>query len=279
MSLHHIASRGAAVAALVAWAAPAGAGTEPTGVWVNDTGRGAIEIKDCGGKLCGHVVWTKDESDLKGCGKQIIGEAGPAGKGLWDGGWIYSPEKKRKYDVELKPLADGTLRVKGYAGTKIFSKTMIWTPAPADLVRCSTTQEAKAQPEAEAPKPALAAATASEAPSAAATAKTEPSKSGAQALAAKPDFADKPAPKAEASESKPPDNAEADKPATADPKPKDQVAAAEPEDDTAPDGGDGPNLDDLKNLEFGNGYGFKETGNGKCRLKVPYVTITIDCPE
>ncbi len=65
-------------------------------------------------------------------------------RGTWDNGWIYSPEKKKKYDVELKPLSDGNLRVKGYAGTKLFSKTMIWTPAPADLVRCGDEQTAAA---------------------------------------------------------------------------------------------------------------------------------------
>ncbi len=109
---------------------------------MNDTGRGAIEIKPCGAGMCGHVVWVKDTADANGCGRKIIGDVMPSGDGLWDNGWIYSPEKKKKYDVELKPLDNGTLRVKGYAGTKFFSKTMIWTKAPADLVRCGETQAA-----------------------------------------------------------------------------------------------------------------------------------------
>ncbi|MFN0219878.1 MAG: DUF2147 domain-containing protein, partial [Hyphomicrobium sp.] len=100
------------------------AGADPTGVWLNDTGRGAIEIKPCGDKLCGHVVWVKDETDAKkGCGRQIIGDAKSVGGGRWDNGWIYSPEKKRNYDVELKPMDDGNLRVTGYAGVKFLSKT------------------------------------------------------------------------------------------------------------------------------------------------------------
>ena len=45
----------------------------PTGVWIDHTGRGAVEIKDCGdGNLCGHVVWLKDTNDAKGCGLQIL---------------------------------------------------------------------------------------------------------------------------------------------------------------------------------------------------------------
>src|SRR5262245_33974637 len=144
----------AAFAALALASGSALAASDPTGVWVNDTGRGAIEIKQCGDGLCGHVVWVKDPADTKGCGRQIIGDAMPAGPGTWDSGWIYSPEKKKKYDVELKPLSDGNLRVTGYAGTKQFSKKMIWTPAPADLVRCGT-QQAAVQP---APVPATEAA-------------------------------------------------------------------------------------------------------------------------
>lgn len=123
------------------------AASDPTGVWINDTGRGAIEIKPCGAALCGHVVWVKDTSDTKGCGRQIIGNAAKVGASTWDNGWIYSPEKKQKYDVELKPLSNGTLQVTGYAGTKLFSKTMIWKRAPADLVRCGAQETiAKADP-------------------------------------------------------------------------------------------------------------------------------------
>ncbi|HEX2840179.1 DUF2147 domain-containing protein [Hyphomicrobium sp.] len=139
--------RSAALAATLLVSAPAFAANEPYGVWMNDTGRGAIEIKDCGGKLCGHVVWVKDTNDAKGCGRQIIGDAASSG-GVWggNGAWIYSPEKKKNYSVEITPLADGTLKVMGYAGIKFLSKTMIWTKAPADLARCTPEQTATATP-------------------------------------------------------------------------------------------------------------------------------------
>jgi uncharacterized protein (DUF2147 family) len=139
---------------------------DPTGVWINDTGRGAVEIKTCGKALCGHVVWVKDASDTKGCGKQIIGEAQSVGGGVWDNGWIYSPEKRKNFDVELTPLKNGDLQVTGYMGTKLFSKTMIWTRAPADLKRCGTT-EAKAETKTD-EKPTPGTATAAVAPAAAA---------------------------------------------------------------------------------------------------------------
>ena len=136
-----------------AMVASASAASDPTGIWINDTGRGAIEIKQCGNALCGNVVWVKDAADAKGCGKQIIGNAAPVGGGRWDNGWIYSPERGRKYNVELQPLANGTLRVTGYAGLRFLSKTMIWTRAPENLQLCGKTEN---QIEAKAGQPASA---------------------------------------------------------------------------------------------------------------------------
>lgn len=131
------AAFGATFGTMATLTTAAQAGKSPLGVWMNDTGRGAIEITECGSKLCGHVVWTKSSKDRKkGCGKQIIGNLKKVSGSLWDNGWIYSPEKKRKYDVEVKPLSKGRLRVKGYKGVKFFSKTMIWKRAPDDLNRC-----------------------------------------------------------------------------------------------------------------------------------------------
>lgn len=133
-----LSAAGALLLAAAILPGTASAASDITGVWLNDTGRGAIEIKPCGGNLCGHVVWVKDGSDAKGCGRQIIGDAQPVKAGVWDNGWIYSPERKKRYDVELKPIDDDRLKVTGYAGSKFFSKSMVWKRAPADLVRCGT---------------------------------------------------------------------------------------------------------------------------------------------
>ena len=74
-----------AFAALTALAIPANAqSTDPTGVWIDHTGRGAIEITPCGDALCGRVVWTKDASGKEACGVQILGEVKASGPGVWD---------------------------------------------------------------------------------------------------------------------------------------------------------------------------------------------------
>jgi uncharacterized protein (DUF2147 family) len=117
---------------------PVLAASSPTGIWVDHTGRGAVEIADCGGKLCGRIVWLKDAANIATCGLQVLGNVKPMTDGRWDGGWIYDPEKDAKYDVEITQQYDQKLKVMGYAGVKLLSETMIWTRAPADLQRCGS---------------------------------------------------------------------------------------------------------------------------------------------
>jgi uncharacterized protein (DUF2147 family) len=138
----------------LATAGSAEAVASPTGVWIDHTGRGAVEITECGGNLCGRIVWLKEGANKKGCGVQVIGNAKPVGKDTWDGGWIYDPEKNAKYSVELKPIGTDKLRVLGYMGSKFFSETMIWKRAAVDLQRCDATPSAAAAPAPSEKKPA-----------------------------------------------------------------------------------------------------------------------------
>ncbi|MBS0240921.1 MAG: DUF2147 domain-containing protein, partial [Proteobacteria bacterium] len=125
----------------------------PIGVWIDDTGQGAIEIKDCGGKLCGSLVWTKSNSKPEGCKVAILGELSAEKSGSWGGGWIYDPRADARFDVEITPVGAEKLKVMGYKRVKALSRTMTWTRAPADLKRCDepaapgvVTAEAKPAP-------------------------------------------------------------------------------------------------------------------------------------
>ena len=129
----------AAVVVCVVCCGGAFAASSPIGIWIDHTGRGAVEITDCGGRLCGRLFWFKDPQQGKdGCNFQIIGDVRPVGKNTWDEGWIIDPEKDpdKKYDVEITLLSDQKLQVMGYAGMKFLSETMIWTRAPANLKKC-----------------------------------------------------------------------------------------------------------------------------------------------
>ena len=133
------------------------AASGPTGVWIDHTGRGAVEISECAGGLCGRIVWLKDAGNKSVCGTQVIGNAKRTSSGTWDGGWIYDPEKNARYSVELKPIGSDKLRVVGYMGSKLFSETFTWKRPTADLKRCEAPAvTASPSPAAGDPKPAPA---------------------------------------------------------------------------------------------------------------------------
>ena len=127
------------------------------GVWIDHTGRGAIEVLPCpgnGGLLCGRIVWLDNPNDKQGkplrdilnpdtklrgqpiCGLQVIGNVRPQRDGSYDGGWIYDPEEGAKYDVELRLKDASTLQVMGYMGVKWLSETYVWKRATQDVRRC-----------------------------------------------------------------------------------------------------------------------------------------------
>lgn len=140
------------------------------GVWIDHTGRGAVEIAPCGGagapgnpsaatpasapNLCGRIVWLQNPNDEKGrpliddlnknaakrgapiCGLQIIGDMKPQPDGSWDKGWIYDPEKGSSFDLELRLRNPETLQVKGYLGVKLLSETYVWRRAKQLPPKC-----------------------------------------------------------------------------------------------------------------------------------------------
>jgi len=123
-------------------AVPAHSSPSPLGIWVDEDKRGAVEVRRCGNSLCGYVVWVRDAKDRHGCGQQLMGGVTPAGSG-WDNGWIASPEDGTKYDVAIEPVSPNHMKVIGYAGTKLFSKTMMWTRVTGKIERCDTPPQPK----------------------------------------------------------------------------------------------------------------------------------------
>ena len=124
------------------------------GVWIDHTGRGAVQIARCGAALCGNIVWLEKPNDDKGrplndgnnpnpamrnrpiCGLPIIGDAKPVSTSAFDGGWIYNPEDGQSYSVEVKLISPNIVTVHGYAGLKLLGKTYTWKRAAANQVVC-----------------------------------------------------------------------------------------------------------------------------------------------
>lgn len=160
---HTIRTLTLAAASILVGSAAHAAG-DPSGIWFDHNGRGAVEIAPCasGNGMCGYVVHIKETKNAKRCGMQILGNVTSSG-----GGWIYSPDRGKKYSVELTRLSDDKLRVVGNAGS-FFSKTYTWNRAPDDVARCgettaaapakpAETQKAEATPSAPAPAKATTA--------------------------------------------------------------------------------------------------------------------------
>jgi uncharacterized protein (DUF2147 family) len=138
----------AALCLLSAAAQPQTPAAGIAGLWIDHTGRGAVEIQPCGNRLCGRVAWLQQPTDPKGtpakdrkgrtlCGMQIIGDLHQTSNGSWDGGWIYSPDDDETFSVELQLKSRDTLQVLGYVGLKMLGETYEWKRAPATLAACT----------------------------------------------------------------------------------------------------------------------------------------------
>ena len=126
------------------------------GLWIDHTGRGAVEIKACGanGRMCGYLVWLQEPNFKDGrpltdgnnpspglrkrpiCGLPIITNMARLGDGSYDNGKIYDPEKGETFDVAAKLLAKDQLQITGYLGVKFLSETFKWRRATTALARC-----------------------------------------------------------------------------------------------------------------------------------------------
>jgi uncharacterized protein (DUF2147 family) len=113
-----------------------------TGVWIDHTGQGAVEIGPCGERMCGRVVWLKNpkhksKSGRLICGTQILGDLRPRPNNTWESGWIYNPEDEERFSAEIHLKNESTLLVTGYLGIRILGETYTWKRATRSLEFCT----------------------------------------------------------------------------------------------------------------------------------------------
>ena len=141
--------------------APAAGTSGEVGIWFNNSGKGAVEIRPCGTtgrdakRLCGFIVWLKNPNGKNGqpltdgynsdpakrrrpiCGLPVLGALQRVQEGGYDNGWVYDPEQGQAFDAAIQLSSADKLVLTGYKGVKFFSKSFVWKRAPADLPRCS----------------------------------------------------------------------------------------------------------------------------------------------
>ncbi len=265
-----IVSMGSAAAAAILissfLANGASAAASPLGVWMDDKGRGAVQISECGSTLCGKVVWVKSAADQKGCGVKILGDVKPAGGGAWDYGWIYSPDHGRRFDVALTPVGSDRLRVTGYAGIKLFGESRMWSRAPADLKRCDKTEAAAAPSREPAPTRTARATPEVNATAPAFAAPTTPASKPAPDTQEAPVLASPPAP--------------ATPPASSTPENERNTAAAPAETGHSNDADDGaPGQPTSRPGALSFDKVLKKTPDGRCKLDLPWLKIDFNCKD
>ena len=117
----------------------------PIGVWATENGFSHVKIEDCGGKLCGSLIWLKEPLNKEGkdkidsqnpdlsqrsrkmLGLPLLNGFVSEGDGkVWSGGTIYNPDDGKTYSCKLTMQDPKTMEVRGYVGISILGKTQIW---------------------------------------------------------------------------------------------------------------------------------------------------------
>jgi uncharacterized protein (DUF2147 family) len=140
-----------AAAVLVAGAQAQSRPGDVSGVWIDHTGQGAVEIGPCSNhagspaanRMCGRVIWLKNpdhrsRSGKRICGAQVLGDLRREGSRVWDSGWIYNPEDEERFSAALELANADTLMVTGYLGIKLLGETFTWKRATDSLERCAS---------------------------------------------------------------------------------------------------------------------------------------------
>jgi uncharacterized protein (DUF2147 family) len=135
-----------AVAALLAVANSGSAlAADPNGTWLTQTGTSRIRVADCGGALCGTIVWLKEPNDPDTgkpktdknnsdaskrsrplLGTQIVLGMKPAGADKWTG-QVYNAEDGKTYSGNLTYSGGGSLQLQGCALGGLVCKSQTWT--------------------------------------------------------------------------------------------------------------------------------------------------------
>jgi uncharacterized protein (DUF2147 family) len=134
--------------------APSAFGANPSdviGPWKTVEDNSALEIFNCGEKLCGKVIWLKNPNyvsssdgpvgkpkvDLRNpdpalrkrpiIGLKVIEGLTPAGSNRWENGSCYDPESGNHYQCKIRLESPNRLEVRGFIGFSLFGRTYVLT--------------------------------------------------------------------------------------------------------------------------------------------------------
>ena len=130
---------------ILAAAATGARAGDPSGTWLTEGGKARVRIGDCGGALCGAIVWLKEPNDASGRpktdqrnvdaarrGRPLIGTAivlGMKAAGRPDKwtGQVYNAEDGKTYSGSLTLTGPATLKLEGCALGGVLCRAQTWT--------------------------------------------------------------------------------------------------------------------------------------------------------
>jgi uncharacterized protein (DUF2147 family) len=123
------------------------AGADPIGTWLTENGRSRVKVVDCGGALCGTIIWLKEPNDPETgkpktdknnvdaanrsrplIGVPIVLSMKPNGSSKWSG-QVYSPEEGKVFSGNLTEQGPNAVRLEGCALGVLVCKGQNWTRA------------------------------------------------------------------------------------------------------------------------------------------------------
>jgi uncharacterized protein (DUF2147 family) len=118
---------------------------DPNGTWLTEAGTSRIKIADCGGTLCGNIVWMKEPIDPDTqkprldknnpeaakrsrplMGAAIVIGMKPSGADKW-AGQVYNAEDGKTYSGSITMMSAGALKLEGCALAGLICKGQTWT--------------------------------------------------------------------------------------------------------------------------------------------------------
>ncbi len=121
---------------LAASAQPSPKQSQTHGIWVNPYDNVKVETGDCGGKLCGWVVWATPEAEQdardggvqKLVGTELLQDYRQTGGNRWQGR-VFVPDMGRTYYSTITRQESGALRISGCILGGLICKSQLWRKA------------------------------------------------------------------------------------------------------------------------------------------------------
>jgi uncharacterized protein (DUF2147 family) len=126
----------------------------PSGVWLWDDGRAAVEFHACGEALCARIVWVIQEAvqnappllDTKNpdpalrnrriCGLDYITAVKRTKEGDWKNGRVYDFNDGSSYDLDIDTVEPAQVKMRGYKGFRMLGANLTLVVPKTTLPAC-----------------------------------------------------------------------------------------------------------------------------------------------